>query len=89
MSGEDESMVEFKRMAPTFLVDDVDAAQEFYCGVLGFTQRSFYISAAEGKRDPGYLIVEWGGTEVHLSSFRGTRSGNGYLYVDDVDAYYA
>ncbi len=63
------------------------AAEEFYCGKLGFRTFGEYSPDPE-RRDPCYRVVVRDGAWIHLNSFPADRLGPGHVYlrVPDVDA---
>lgn len=85
-------MVEFKALAPQFVVPDVKKAAEYYRDVFGFEILGTYLDP------PVYAIVRRGGAEIHFgradepvpftnSTVR--RDGlDAYVFVDDCDALY-
>ena len=75
---------------PVLHVSSSAAAEEFYCGRLGFRKRSATRSD-EKRADPCYMGVEREGVWLHLSSFSGDGVPGGvvYLAVEDVDALHA
>lgn len=78
--------VRFGRMAPTVSVGDMPRALRFYTGVLGF-QKVF-----ENGAPVGFVILERGGAELHLSllkTHRATVQNVAHLMVDDAAALYA
>jgi uncharacterized glyoxalase superfamily protein PhnB len=72
---------------PLLHVSNAAAAEEFYCGRLGF-RREFAHRADESKPDPCYMGVSRDGVWLHLLSFSGDGVAGGVanLIVDDVDA---
>lgn len=75
---------------PVLHVSSSAAAEEFYCGGLGF-QKQFAYRVDESKPDPGYMSLMRDGVWLHLSSFPGDGVAGGVVcvFVDDVDALYA
>ena len=75
---------------PVLHVRSSTAAEEFYCGHLGF-RREFAYRAAETEPDPCYMGVTRDGVRLHLSSFPGDGVSGGvvYLAVEDVDVLHA
>ena len=71
---------------PILHVSSSDAAEEFYCGSLGFERHSAY-RPHEDHLDPCYMTVHRGGAWIHLSSFRDDSVPGAavYLMIDDVD----
>jgi uncharacterized glyoxalase superfamily protein PhnB len=78
----------FRFVVPVLHVSSSVAAEEFYCGKLGF-RREFALRP--GTADPCYLGVLRDGVRLQLSSFAGDAVSGGvvYLAVDDVDALHA
>jgi uncharacterized glyoxalase superfamily protein PhnB len=74
---------------PVLRVASSIAAEEFYCGRLGFAVRFAY-RADEGRPDPCYLGLARDQAQLHLSSFSGDSvpGACAYVLVDDVDALY-
>lgn len=72
---------------PVLHVESSAAAEDFYCGALGFELRFAYRADAANP-DPCYLGLSRDGVWLHLSSFSGdgVAGGVAYLAVDDVDA---
>ena len=72
---------------PIVKVSDIEAAENFYCSVLGFEKRGEYFAAPDG---PAYMTVAHGGAILHLSSFPGDGTYGTAIYfdVDDVDSLY-
>ncbi len=79
-----------KYAIPVLHVSSSAAAEEFYCGKLGFEPR-FATRLDETKPDPCYLAITRDGVWLHLSSFSGdgVTGGVAYVAVDDVDALHA
>jgi uncharacterized glyoxalase superfamily protein PhnB len=85
-------MVEFRTIAPQFVVPDVKNAAEYYRDVLGFEILGYFLDP------PVYAIVRRGGAEIHFgradepapftnSAVR--RDGlDAYVFIDDCDALY-
>jgi len=75
---------------PVLHVTSSVAAEEFYCGPLGF-ETQFVHRPDPTKTDPCYLGVSRDGVRLHLSSFSGDGAAGGvvFLAVDDVDALHA
>ena len=71
---------------PILHVSSSAAAEDFYCGSLGFERRSAY-RPHQDLLDPCYLTVHWDGAWLHLSSFRDDSVPGAavYLSVDNVD----
>jgi catechol 2,3-dioxygenase-like lactoylglutathione lyase family enzyme len=76
-----------KLAIPVLHVSRAAAAQEFYCGKLGF-KLEFARRADETMADPCYMGISRDGVWIHLSSFSGDGVGGGVvnLVVDSVDA---
>lgn len=72
---------------PVLHVSSSDAAEEFYCRLLGF-ELQFAHRPDEATSDPCYMGVLRDGALLHLSSFRGDGVPGGvvHLGVDDLDA---
>lgn len=77
----------FKLAIPVLHVNSIEAAQSFYCNLLGFTQQFAY-RVDETKADPCYMGLARDDARLHISSFSGDAVAGGvvYLLVDDVDA---
>ena len=77
----------FRFAIPVLHVSSSSAAEEFYCGRLGF-RREFAYRPGGTKADPCYMGLARDGAWLHLSSFAGDGVAGGvvYLAVDDVDA---
>jgi len=71
---------------PVLHVRSSQAADEFYCGKLGF-QQEFAYRPFEGT-DPCYMGLTRDRAELHVSSFSGDSVAGAavYLLVDDVNA---
>ena len=71
---------------PVLHVTSAAAAEDFYCGRLGF-RREFAYRADENRPDPCYFGLARDECRLHLSSFSGDGVSGGvvYLPVDDVD----
>jgi uncharacterized glyoxalase superfamily protein PhnB len=76
-----------KLAIPLLHVSNVAAAEEFYCGRLGF-RREFAHRGNEARPEPCYMGVSRDGIWLHLSSFSGDGVAGGVvnLVLDDVDA---
>lgn len=72
---------------PLMHVTSSVAAEDFYCGRLGFTKDWEYRSAAPDP-DPGYLGLSRDGVMLHVSSFSGDGVSGAVatFHVRDVDA---
>ena len=79
-----------KQAIPVLHIANADAAEAFYCQLLGF-QREFQVPASETKRDPCYIGLSRDGAVLHLSSHAGDGAAGGVVYflADDVDALHA
>jgi uncharacterized glyoxalase superfamily protein PhnB len=79
-----------KRVIPVLHMTNADAAEAFYCQLLGF-HREFEVPASETTRDPCYMGVERDGAALHLSSHAGDGVTGSVVYFicDDVDALHA
>ena len=79
-----------KLAIPLVHVSSSSAAEEFYCGRLGF-QREFAHRGDQSKPDPCYMGVSRDGISLHISSFSGDGVSGGVanFLVDDVDALHA
>lgn len=78
----------FKLTIPVLHVSSSVAAEEFYCGKLGF-QREFAYRPGDA-RDPCYMGLVRDEARLHVSSFPGDGVSGAlvYLVVDDVDELY-
>jgi catechol 2,3-dioxygenase-like lactoylglutathione lyase family enzyme len=76
----------FKFAIPVLHAASSAAAEEFYCGRLGFTQAFAY--RPFGGADPCYMGLTRDNVEVHVSSFSGDGVAGGvvFLGVEDLDA---
>jgi len=72
---------------PLMHVSSSVAAEDFYCGKLGFTKAWDYRPALP-EQEPGYLGLSRDGIALHVSSFSGDGVAGGVasFYVRDVDA---
>lgn len=85
-----EKRVEFKLIAPSFVVRDVVATAEYYRDVLGFEILGYF------NEPPVFAMVGRGGVEIHFgkadaepqrSNIELRRiSCDAYIWVDDVEA---
>lgn len=77
----------FRLAIPVLHASSSAAAEEFYCGGLGF-RREFAYRTDETRADPCYMGFERDGAELHVSSFSGdgVAGGVAFVVVDDVDA---
>jgi len=75
---------------PILHVRRIEAAEAFYCGLLGF-RVAFSVPVHDDRPDPGYLGLTRDGVELHVSSYPGDGVGWGaaYFRVEDVDALHA
>ncbi|MDB6119812.1 MAG: bleomycin resistance family protein [Verrucomicrobiaceae bacterium] len=75
---------------PLLHVSSSKAAEEFYCGKLGFALEWHYRPAAPAD-EPGYLGLKRDGVALHASSFSGDGVAGGVasFHVRDVDALFA
>jgi catechol 2,3-dioxygenase-like lactoylglutathione lyase family enzyme len=73
----------FKFAIPVLHVSSSAAAEEFYCGSLGFTQDFAY--RPFGGADPCYMGLTRDNVELHLSSFSGDGVAGGVVFVGVVD----
>jgi catechol 2,3-dioxygenase-like lactoylglutathione lyase family enzyme len=80
----------FKSAIPVLHVRRAAAAEEFYCGRLGF-RRQFAYRFDEARPDPCYMGLTRDGVWLHVSSFSGDGVAGGavFLLVEDVDALHA
>jgi catechol 2,3-dioxygenase-like lactoylglutathione lyase family enzyme len=80
----------FKSAIPVLHVRHAAAAEEFYCGRLGFRRRFAY-RPDDSSPDPCYMGLEREGVWLHVSSFSGDGVSGGvvFLAVEDVDALHA
>ena len=80
----------FKSAIPVLHVSSAAAAEEFYCGRLGF-RREFTYRVDDAQADPSYMGLARDGVELHVSSFSGDAVVGGavFLLVQDVDALHA
>ena len=83
-------MATLTQIIPVLHITGADAAQRFYCDLLGFLV-SFEVPASPTERDPCYLGLMRDGLLLHLSSHSGDGVAGGVVYfvVDDVDALHA
>ena len=80
----------FRRAIPVLHVSSSTAAEQYYCGGLGFKQRFAY-RPDEPKPEPCYMALERDGVIFHVSSFLGDGVSGGVatFIVDDLDALHA
>lgn len=77
------SNIRFGRLAASAFTRDIQAAHAFYRDVLGFTK------TFENGDPVGFMILEKGGAELHLSLVRDHKPSTAnvaHLMVDDADA---
>jgi catechol 2,3-dioxygenase-like lactoylglutathione lyase family enzyme len=76
----------FKFAIPVLHVKSSAAAEEFYCGKLGF-HRQFAYRIDDTSADPCYMGLSRDDAWLHVSSFPGDGVAGGvvFLAVDDVD----
>jgi len=79
-----------KLAIPLLHVSNSTAAEDFYCGRLGF-HREFAHRPEGGESDPCYMGLTRDGVWLHLSSFSGDGVSGGVvnLIVEGVDALHA
>ena len=79
-----------KQTIPVLHITNADAAEEFYCRLLGF-RREFEVPASETARDPCYMGFARDAAVLHVSSHAGDGVAGGVVYFisDDVDALHA
>ena len=79
----------FKLAIPVLHVSSSTAAEEFYCGRLGFEQNFAY--RPFGGLDPCYMGLSRDDARLHVSSFSGDGVSGGvvFLIVEDVDKLHA
>ena len=79
-----------KAAIPLLHVSSAAAAEQFYCGKLGF-KKEFAHRADEKLADPCYMGISRDGIWMHLSSFSGDGVAGGVmnLMVQNVDALHA
>ena len=75
----------FKFAIPVLHINNAAAAEEFYCGRLGFSQEFAY--RPFGGPDPCYMGLTRDDVRLHVSSFSGDGVAGGvvFLVVRDVD----
>ena len=80
----------FNLAIPVLYVRSAAAAEEFYCGQLGF-RRDFAYRVDYAWADPCYMGVTRDGVELHLSSFPWDAVAGGavFLLVKDAEALHA
>lgn len=82
--------IQFKSIAPSFVVSDVVATAEYYRDVLGFEILGFFADP------PVFAMVGRGGVEIHFGKADADPqrsnlelrkiSSDAYIWVDDVEA---
>jgi catechol 2,3-dioxygenase-like lactoylglutathione lyase family enzyme len=79
-----------KLAIPVLHVSSAAAAEEFYCGRLGF-RRDFAYRIDDARTDPCYMGLTRDGVKLHLSSFSGDAVAGGavFLVVENVDSLHA
>lgn len=79
-----------KLAIPLLHVSNAEAAQEFYCGKLGF-RLEFAHRGDPARVDPCHMGISRDGVGIHLSSFFGDGIAGGVvnLVVDSVDDLHA
>jgi catechol 2,3-dioxygenase-like lactoylglutathione lyase family enzyme len=79
-----------KAALPLVHVSNARAAEEFYCGRLGF-RTEFVYRGDEAKADPCYMGLSRDGVWINVSSFSGDGVAGGVVnfFVEDVDALHA
>lgn len=80
------STIRFGRLAASAFTRDIQAAQAFYCDILGFTK------TFENGDPVGFMILEKDEAELHLSLVKDHKPSTtnvAHLMVDDVDALHA
>lgn len=90
MQTEQARSVEFKSVAPSFVVADVVATADYYRDVLGFKILGFFADP------PVFAMVARGGVEIHFGKAEAEAqrsnldlrsiSSDAYIWVDDVNA---
>jgi catechol 2,3-dioxygenase-like lactoylglutathione lyase family enzyme len=80
----------FRQAIPVLHVTNSTAAEQYFCGGLGF-QRRFAYRPDEPRLDPCYMGLERDGVALHISSFLGDGVSGGVatFIVDDVDVLHA
>ena len=77
--------VKFGRVAPGIMVRDLQAAIDFYCGILGF-EKTF-----ENGDPVGFVILEKDAAELHLNlskTHKASVQNVAHLMVSDAGALY-
>ena len=76
----------FQAALPVLHIASSKAAEDFYCGLLGF-EKAFAYRIDEAKPDPCYMGVRRDSAWIHLSSFSGdgVAGGIAFVLIDDVD----
>ena len=90
MTPETARSVQFKSIAPSFVVDDVVSTAEYYRDVLGFQILGYFADP------PAFAMVGRGGVEIHFGKADAEPqrsnlelraiSSDAYIWVDDVEA---
>ena len=90
MTPETARSVQFKSIAPSFVVDDVVSTAEYYRDVLGFQILGYFADP------PVFAMVGRGGVEIHFGKADAEPqrsnlelraiSSDAYIWVDDVEA---
>lgn len=78
--------IKYGRAAPGISVRDIQAAHDFYSGVLGFRK------VFENGDPVGFMVLVKDGAEIHISQDRNHRPSTVnvfHMFVDDVSALYA
>lgn len=80
----------FRRAIPVLHVTSSIAAEQYYCGGLGFKKRFAY-RPDEPKPEPCYMGLQRDNVIFHVSSFPGDGVAGGVanFVVDDLDALHA
>jgi uncharacterized glyoxalase superfamily protein PhnB len=89
MTPETARSVQFKSIAPSFVVDDVVSTAEYYRDVLGFQILGYFADP------PVFAMAGRGGVEIHFGKADGEPqrsnlelraiSSDAYIWVDDVE----
>lgn len=90
MTPETARSVQFKSIAPSFVVDDVVSTAEYYRDVLGFQILGYFADP------PVFAMAGRGGVEIHFGKADAEPqrsnlelraiSSDAYIWVDDVEA---
>lgn len=80
----------FRQAIPVLHVTSSTAAEQYFCGGLGF-QRRFAYRPDEPRPEPCYMGLERDSVILHVSSFPGDGVSGGVatFIVDDVDVLHA